>query len=102
MAERKIEALEEKAHHVAERLGMLANPRRLLILCRLAEGESSVGKLQETLDLGQSALSQHLAKLRAAGMVSTRRSGQTVYYRIEDPEVRAIMAALYDTFCGDG
>lgn len=91
--------LEERAGHVASRLAMMANPKRLLILCRLAEGEASVGQLQAAVGLGQSALSQHLGRLRGAGMVATRREAQTIHYRIADDETRALMQALYDVFC---
>jgi len=87
---------------VAQRLSLLSNPKRLLILCRLAQGEAPVGALQQAVGLGQSALSQHLAKLRAAGVVATRREGQTIHYRIADPDTERLMAALYDTFCRPG
>lgn len=92
-------ALEKRAGHVAARLELMANPRRLVILCRLADGEASVGELQKVVGISQSALSQHLARLREAGMVGTRREAQTIYYRIEDPEVRAMVSALYEIFC---
>jgi ArsR family transcriptional regulator len=94
-------ALEERAEYVAERLSLLANSRRLLILCELAKGELSVGAIQGRVGLSQSALSQHLAKLRDAGMVATRRDAQTVYYRIADPELEVLMSALYEAFCRD-
>ncbi|MBM1309025.1 helix-turn-helix transcriptional regulator [Sulfitobacter mediterraneus] len=99
MSETLSSGLEEKADHVAGQLALLANPRRLLILCKLAEGECSVGALHKTLDLGQSALSQHLAKLRAGGVVDTRRQGQTIFYRIADPKMQALMGTLYDVYC---
>lgn len=102
MAAGAIGALEEKAEHVAARLEMMANPRRLMILCRLAEGEASVGDLQRFVGLSQSALSQHLARLRGAGMVATRREAQTIYYRLADADTRALMAALYEIFCAEG
>lgn len=92
-------ALQGRAEHVAARLALVANTRRLLILCELTLGECSVGALQHRVGLGQSALSQHLAKLRAAGMVATRRDGQTIFYRISDPDLEVLMAALYDAFC---
>lgn len=91
--------LEQRADHVAAKLGMMANGRRLTILCRLAEGEASVSELQSVVGISQSALSQHLARLREAGMVATRREAQTIYYSLADPEVRAVMTALYDIFC---
>ena len=100
-AEASAAALRVRAEHVAGRLALVANAKRLLILCELATGERSVGALQAVVGLGQSALSQHLAKLREAGMVETRREGQTIHYRIGDPDTEALMAALYDTFCKD-
>ena len=93
------EEIAQKAEHVSSQLALLSNPNRLMILCRLAEGERSVGALQRDLDLSQSALSQHLAKLRAAGTVVTRREGQTIFYRIGDPDAARLMEALYDVFC---
>ncbi|CUH35067.1 Biofilm growth-associated repressor [Jannaschia seosinensis] len=94
-----IAALQERADSVAARLSLLANAKRLLILCELAKGERSVGALQAAVDLSQSALSQHLARLREADMVATRRVAQTIYYRLGDPETEALMTALYDIFC---
>lgn len=104
-ANRDLSELERRAEHVAKRLAELANSKRLLILCHLAKkdaegGEASVGELQGVVGLGQSALSQHLARLRAAGMVTTRRESQTIHYRLADEEMRAIMHGLYETFCG--
>ena len=94
-------SLQARAGHVAARLALLANAKRLLILCELAKGERSVGALQQAVGLGQSALSQHLSKLREAGMVDTRREGQTIFYRISDPELEVLMMALYEVFCKD-
>jgi ArsR family transcriptional regulator len=91
--------LEAQAERAAARLGLLANPKRLLILCRLAEGEASVTELQNVTGLGQSALSQHLARLREAAVVATRREGQSIFYSLDDGETRALMAALYEVFC---
>ena len=98
--------LELRAGHVASRLGEVSNAKRLLILCHLAKleadggsGEASVGEIQRVVSVSQSALSQHLARLRAAGMVETRREGQTIHYRLADDETRALMHALYSTFC---
>lgn len=94
-------ALQQKADHVAARLALVANAKRLLILCELAKGERSVGALQAAVGLSQSALSQHLARFREAGMVETRRESQTIYYRISDPDLEVLMAALYQAFCKD-
>jgi ArsR family transcriptional regulator, virulence genes transcriptional regulator len=95
------QALQERADHVASRLALIANANRLLILCELTKGERSVGALQQAVGLSQSALSQHLAKLREAGMVATRRESQTIHYRIDDPDLEVLMAALYEAFCKD-
>lgn len=75
----------------AEFLTALANPRRLLILDLLTKNELSVGDLAEQVDLSQSALSQHLAKLRAAHLVSTRKEGQSVYYSCRDGVVADVL-----------
>lgn len=94
-----LEALRERADVVSGYLDLLSNPKRLMILCVLAKGEASVGAMQANLGIGQSSLSQHLARLRVAGVVSTRRDAQTIYYTISDPQMRNLMARLYDTFC---
>jgi ArsR family transcriptional regulator len=91
--------LEERADFVADQLALLSNARRLLILCKLAEGECAVGEMQQDLELSQSALSQHLAKLRKGGVVATRREGQVIYYRIADPRMAALMSTLYEVYC---
>lgn len=100
-ADKSVAALQERADYVAGRLALVANAKRLLILCELVKGERSVGSLQAAVGLSQSALSQHLAKLREAGMVDTRRESQTIYYRISDPDLEVLMAALYEAFCKD-
>jgi len=95
-----IALLEDKAVEAAEFLKLLANPQRLLILCRLvAEREMSVGELEEAVELSQSALSQHLAKLRDDGLVATRREAQTIHYRIADKNVQRVLALLKDMYC---
>jgi DNA-binding transcriptional ArsR family regulator len=95
-----IALLEDKAAEAAEFLKLLANPQRLLILCRLVvEREMSVGQLGEAVDLSQSALSQHLAKLREDGVLATRRDAQTIYYRIADKNAARVLALLKDIYC---
>ena len=95
-----IALLEDKAVEAAEFLKLLANPQRLLILCRLAvEQEMSVGQLEEAIELSQSALSQHLAKLRDDGLVATRREAQTIHYRIADKNVQRVLTLLKDIYC---
>lgn len=91
---------EASAGQVAELLKALGNGRRLMVMCKLVEhGELTVGALADEVGLSQSALSQHLAKLRAEGLVAFRRDGQTLWYRIADPRCEAVMATLYDLYC---
>jgi DNA-binding transcriptional ArsR family regulator len=92
--------LEQKAEDVARLMGVIANPRRLLILCRLADaGEMTVTRLMEAVGLSQSALSQHLAIMRAVGLLATRKDGQNVHYRIGDPRAYELMQALERIYC---
>ena len=95
-----IAELERKAAQAAGLLKLLANENRLLILCRLAiAGEMSVGDLADAVDLSQSALSQHLAKMREDGLLATRREAQTVFYRISDPNATRLLALLKSIYC---
>ena len=97
---REGKALEKKAAEVSATLRLLANQRRLLLLCRLAlEGEMSVTALGRAVNLSQSALSQHLARLRADGLVTTRRESQAIFYRIADDRIGQLLGALYDIYC---
>ncbi len=99
-ADKGIAELERKAGEAAGLLKLLANENRLLILCRLAmAGEMSVTSLVEAGDLSQSALSQHLGKMRDDGLVATRRDAQTIYYRIADKNAARLLALLKDIYC---
>lgn len=80
-------------------MGLLANPHRLRILCELHKGESSVGELEAIIGLSQSALSQHLAKLRASGAVRTRRESQTIFYALSDKRLSKLLAVMHELFC---
>ena len=92
--------LARRAGAVANILEALANARRLVVLCKLVEwGEATVGSLAEATGLSQSALSQHLAKMRQAELVTFRRDGQTLWYRIADPRIEELIATLHDLFC---
>ncbi len=92
--------LERKAGEAAALLKLLANENRLLILCRLALArEMSVGDLADAVKLSQSALSQHLAKMREDGLLATRRDAQTVFYRISDPNAVRLLALLKSIYC---
>jgi ArsR family transcriptional regulator len=89
------EVLEEKARDLAAVLRVLANEQRLLMACKLVEcGEASVGMLADAVGLSSSALSQHLGKMRARGLVTFRRDGQTLWYRISDGRVEKLLSAL--------
>lgn len=88
------------ADRASDLLKSLSNRHRLLILCRLTDGEHSVGELAEFLGIRDSTVSQHLALLRRDRIISGRRDGQTVWYRIESEPARAIVSTLYESFCG--
>ena len=88
------------ADRAAEFLKTLGNRHRLLILCRLLEGERSVGDLTEFLGIRDANVSQHLALLRRDGLVRARRDGQTIWYSISSEPARDVLAALYRCFCG--
>jgi len=91
------------AASAAEAAGLLramSNEHRLLVLCHLvSEGELAVGALVERVGLSQSALSQHLAKLRDGGLVDFRRESQSLIYRVADPKAGQVLELLRDIFC---
>ena len=90
----------DKAAEAATMLKALSNEHRLLVLCHLvAEEEQAVGQLVARSGLSQSALSQHLARLRREGLVAFRRDAQTLHYRIADPKAVQLIALLRDLFC---
>jgi len=91
--------LNRKASEAAVLLGSMANPKRLLVLCNLLDGERPVGVLARIVGLSPAALSQHLAKMRALQLVSTRRVAQTIYYSLASVEVRQLLQTLYSIYC---
>lgn len=91
--------LERSARRAAPLLKAMSNPSRLVILCQLAEGERSVGELEERVGLSQSGISQHLAILRREHVVATRRDKQTVFYSLASAEVAELMATMHRVFC---
>ena len=95
-----LEQMRPAAQRASDLLKALSNESRLLVLCNLAEGEKSVGELQNIIGLRQSALSQHLARLRREGLVRTRRESQTIYYSLAGEEASRVIAVLYDLYCG--
>ncbi len=96
---KEIAQMKGSASKAAELLKAMSNEHRLLILCHLGGGEMSVGELNQQIDLSQSSLSQHLARLRKDGLVETRRESQTIYYRIADKVAVKIIALLHGEFC---
>jgi len=94
-----IEFPHKALHTVAGLLRTMSNPTRLLVLCELLDGEKSVGELERRTSLSQSALSQHLARLRAQGLVATRRQSQNIFYSLADTDVDQIIALLHRLFC---
>jgi ArsR family transcriptional regulator len=95
-----VEQFTAQAAEAAATLKSLAHEGRLLVLCLLAEaGEVSAGELTNRIGLSQSALSQHLARLRSEGLVTTRKQAQSVFYRIADPKVFDLLNALHGIYC---
>src|SRR5664279_1328942 len=94
-----ISELESRVDDAAELLAAMANPKRLLILCNLLDEELSVGELSERVDLAQSPLSQHLAKLRAIKLVAARRDGQSIRYRLASDQVAKVLTTLHGIYC---
>ena len=96
---------ERMSEHAADAAGLmkaLGNESRLMILCTLAEGERSVGDLNDIVPLSQSALSQQLARLRQQGLVNTRRESQTIYYSLAEGPADRIIQVLHEIYCGPG
>lgn len=95
-----VDAMRENADSAAQLLKLLAHGERLRVLCLLVDGELSVGQINRKVALSQSALSQHLAKLRDEGLVETRRESQTIYYRLSSGPARLILSSLHQIYCG--
>lgn len=91
--------LEQKAEQASALLKAMSNQSRLQILCQLNEGEKSVGELERIVGLSQSALSQHLARLRRDKLVKTRREAQTIYYSLLGDEALRVIKTLYAIYC---
>jgi DNA-binding transcriptional ArsR family regulator len=90
----------DQAKRAADLLKSLAHESRLMIVCILSQGEKSVSELEQMLSLRQPTVSQQLARLRADGLVTARRNGKAIHYRLANEEVRAVVGALYQVFCG--
>ncbi len=96
-----IQELHRSARRASSLLKAMGNPHRLLVLCQLLHGEKNVGQLERLIGLSQSALSQHLARLRRDGLVKTRRVAQTIYYSLAGEEASAVLATLYSLYCAE-
>jgi DNA-binding transcriptional ArsR family regulator len=99
MTERHIKQMRKAAGEVSDFLKALGNENRLLVLCILLDGEKNVSDINAEIDLSPSALSQHLAWLREAGLVKTRRVSQTIFYQLADKRVIEILMVLKKLFC---
>lgn len=95
-----LQRMADRARQVSNFLKALSHESRLLILCTLCKGEKSVTELEEFLSLPQSTVSQQLARLRFDGLVTTRRDGKTIYYSLATDDVRTVLGAVYQVFCG--
>ena len=91
--------MQENAQEASALLKSLANPSRLLVLCALVSREHTVGELEALTGLSQSAISQHLARLRESGLVATRRDAQRIFYSLHNDEVRAVLGTLHGLYC---
>ena len=96
----ELDKLYDNARRASTLLKAMSNEHRLMILCQLINGEKCVGDLERIVGLSQSALSQHLARLRRDDLVTTRRAAQTIYYSLAGPEARSVIETLYTLYCG--
>jgi ArsR family transcriptional regulator, virulence genes transcriptional regulator len=96
----KLEKLQARAAEAENLLKAMASRPRLMILCELLGGERTVTELQHAVGLAMSAVSQHLAKLREAEIVRTRRESQTIYYSLSSEAAKGVLSSLYKVFCG--
>lgn len=94
-----LEEMQQSAGQAVALLKALSHECRLVILCNLLHGEMSVSALNEKVPLSQSALSQHLARLRKDGLVAIRKEAQTVFYRINSAKVEELISLLYELYC---
>jgi len=98
----ELERMTGNVKRASDFLKALAHESRLMMLCLLAEGEMSVSDLEQELGLRQPTVSQQLARLRADGLVTTRRNGKTIYYTVASEEARAVIDTIYEVFCRKG
>ncbi|MEC8428218.1 MAG: metalloregulator ArsR/SmtB family transcription factor [Pseudomonadota bacterium] len=94
-----LEVMRANAAQASALLKSLANPSRLMVLCALVNREHTVGELEEITGLSQSAISQHMARLRDEKIVATRREAQWIYYSLDDEAVKAILGTMHELYC---
>lgn len=94
-----LEDMQAAAADACRLMKVLSNPDRLMLLCQLAQGEHNVGELEAALGIVQPTLSQQLTVLREEALVSTRREGKNIYYRIDSPQAQAVIRTLHQQFC---
>lgn len=99
LSESEIERMMSNARHASLFLKAIGHEGRLMILCHLATGEKSVNELERLLSTRQAAVSQQLSRLRAEGLVTPRRDGRAIYYRLTDPRAIRMLDLVYDLFC---
>lgn len=95
----ELDGMQAEADRACRLMKVLSNPDRLMILCLLAQGERRVGELEARLGIVQPTLSQQLTVLREESLVSTRREGKHIHYRLESPQAQAVLQVLYEQFC---
>ena len=98
----ELETINERADEAAGMLKLLSHPGRLRVLCRLIEGEMTAGNLAQAVGMSQSALSQHLSRMRDQGLLGARREGNQQYYRITNPDCEALLNLLHNLYCAPG
>lgn len=96
-----IELLHQRAERASQLLSAMSNEKRLMILCQLVEGERSVSELADRLGIRQSTISQHLALLKNAGFIDSRRDAQSQFYSLNGKEARTVIEALYGLYCAN-
>lgn len=102
MSEAELDRMVEKANAASAFLKAISHEGRLLILCHLTSGEKSVTELEDLLSARQAAVSQQLSRLRTEGLVTPRRDGKTIYYRLTDNRAIRILDTVYELFCRCG
>lgn len=94
-----IQEIEHNCEYVAKILKILAHPKRLMILCHLAQAEKSVGQVEDLTKISQSQVSQFLKKMQTEDLIKPRKEGNFVYYSIKDPKIQSLLNAMHSIFC---